>query len=148
MFGKMLWNSITPKYQLELLTKESLFIREGNHDGLLLWYHIVERVNSLTEVTVANLKDEIAGETLNNFGHNIKKFNLWFKDKRTMIVKEIGAAGYTEYTCCLFKTYLSSTNTKFLRGIKDEQKKWMLEKRSTTYCHSDLMDLTLKLYNN
>eukprot|EP00957_Ditylum_brightwellii_P117806 8987268-Ditylum_brightwellii.AAC.1 len=58
VFGKMLWNSINPKYQLELLTKESLFKREGNQDGLLLWHHIMERVNPSTKVTVANLKDE------------------------------------------------------------------------------------------
>eukprot|EP00957_Ditylum_brightwellii_P054082 4096523-Ditylum_brightwellii.AAC.1 len=64
MFGKMLWNIIAPKYQLELFTKESLFIREGNHDGLLLWHHIVERVNPSTKVTVANLKDEIERATL------------------------------------------------------------------------------------
>eukprot|EP00957_Ditylum_brightwellii_P005751 438443-Ditylum_brightwellii.AAC.1 len=83
-----------------------------------------------------------------NFGHDIKKFNLWFKDKRTMIVKEIGAAGYTKYTCYLFKTYLSSTDAEFLRGIKDKQKEWMLDKQSTTYGHSNLMDFALKLYNN
>eukprot|EP00957_Ditylum_brightwellii_P046046 3493728-Ditylum_brightwellii.AAC.1 len=79
----------------------------------------MERVNLSTKVTVANLKDEIEGATLDDFGHNIKKFNLLFKDKRTMIVKKIGAAGYTECNQCLFKTYLSSTDAEFLRGIKD-----------------------------
>eukprot|EP00957_Ditylum_brightwellii_P102037 7777195-Ditylum_brightwellii.AAC.1 len=49
MFGKMLWNSIAPKYQLELLTKESLFKREGNQNELLLWHYIVERVNPSTK---------------------------------------------------------------------------------------------------
>eukprot|EP00957_Ditylum_brightwellii_P100005 7621222-Ditylum_brightwellii.AAC.1 len=98
MSGKMLWNSIAPKYQLKLLTKEFLFKREGNNDGLLLWHHIVRRVNSLIKVTVANFKYEIEGATLDDFRHNIKEFNLWFKEKRTMIVKEIGIAGYTKYT--------------------------------------------------
>eukprot|EP00957_Ditylum_brightwellii_P208624 15358283-Ditylum_brightwellii.AAC.1 len=98
MFGKMLWNSIATKYQLDLLTKESLFKRKGNHNGLLLWHHIMERVNPSTKVTVVNLKDEFEGATLDNFRHNIKKFNLWFKDKRTMIVKEIGTTGSTKYT--------------------------------------------------
>eukprot|EP00957_Ditylum_brightwellii_P203740 15335994-Ditylum_brightwellii.AAC.1 len=65
-----------------------------------------------------------------------------------MIVKEIGTAGYTKFTRCLFKTYLSSNDVEFLRGIKDKQKEWMLDKQSTMYSHSDLMDLTLKLYNN
>eukprot|EP00957_Ditylum_brightwellii_P103906 7916751-Ditylum_brightwellii.AAC.1 len=43
MFGKMLWNSINWKYQLELLTKESLVTKEGNHNGLMSWHHIMER---------------------------------------------------------------------------------------------------------
>eukprot|EP00957_Ditylum_brightwellii_P204001 15337167-Ditylum_brightwellii.AAC.1 len=148
MFVKMLWNSLDPKYQLKLLTKESLFTNEGNHNGLLLWHHIVERVNLSTKVTVANLKDKIEGATLDDFRHDIKRFNLWFIDKRTMIVKEIRTEGYTKYTCCLFKTYLSLTDVKFLRGIKDKQKEWILVKQNTMHGHADLMDLALKLYNN
>eukprot|EP00957_Ditylum_brightwellii_P177353 13509181-Ditylum_brightwellii.AAC.1 len=89
IFSKMLWNSLDPKYQIELLTKESLFTKEQNHDGLLLWHHIVERINLSMEVIVANLKDKIEGATLDDFGDDIKRFNLWFKDKRTMIIKEI-----------------------------------------------------------
>eukprot|EP00957_Ditylum_brightwellii_P099425 7573513-Ditylum_brightwellii.AAC.1 len=58
MFSKMLWNSIASNYQLKFLTKEPLFKREGNYNGLLLWHHIMERVNLLTKVTVANLKDD------------------------------------------------------------------------------------------
>eukprot|EP00957_Ditylum_brightwellii_P077479 5887136-Ditylum_brightwellii.AAC.1 len=85
---------------------------------------------------------------MDDFRHDIEKFNLWFKDKRTIIVKEIGTAGYTEYTHCLFKTYLSSTDAEFLREIKDKQKEWMLNKQSIMYGHSDLMDLALKLFNN
>eukprot|EP00957_Ditylum_brightwellii_P091394 6958570-Ditylum_brightwellii.AAC.1 len=69
---------------------------------------------------VANLKGKIDGAMLDDFGHNIKKFSLWFKDKRMMIVKEIGTARYTEYTSCLFKTFLSLANAEFLRGIKDK----------------------------
>eukprot|EP00957_Ditylum_brightwellii_P086033 6544956-Ditylum_brightwellii.AAC.1 len=65
-----------------------------------------------------------------------------------MIVKEIGTVGYIGYTCFLFKTYLSSTHDKFLRGIKDEQKEWVLDKQSTMYSHTDLMDFTLQLHNN
>eukprot|EP00957_Ditylum_brightwellii_P023534 1776434-Ditylum_brightwellii.AAC.1 len=65
-----------------------------------------------------------------------------------MIVKEIGTAGYIEHTHCFFKIYLTSTDTKFLRGIKDKQKEWTLTKQSTTYIHTNLMDLALKLYNN
>eukprot|EP00957_Ditylum_brightwellii_P074269 5643103-Ditylum_brightwellii.AAC.1 len=72
MFSKMLWNSLDPKYQLELITEESLFVKEGNHDGLLLSHHSVERVNPLTKVMVVNLKDKIEGVTLDNFGHGIK----------------------------------------------------------------------------
>eukprot|EP00957_Ditylum_brightwellii_P135894 10365465-Ditylum_brightwellii.AAC.1 len=65
-----------------------------------------------------------------------------------MIIKEIGVVGYTEYTCCLFKTYLTSIDAKFPRGFKDEQKEWMIDKHSATYCHTNLMDLALKLFYN
>eukprot|EP00957_Ditylum_brightwellii_P143794 10956870-Ditylum_brightwellii.AAC.1 len=65
---------------------------EGNRNVLLLWHHIVERVTPLAKVTVANLKDKIKGALLDDFGHDIKKFKRWFKDKRTMITKKIGVA--------------------------------------------------------
>eukprot|EP00957_Ditylum_brightwellii_P185448 14120663-Ditylum_brightwellii.AAC.1 len=93
IFGVLLWNSLDLKYQLKLLSKESLFTKEGNHNKLLLWHHIVERVNPLMKVMVANFKEKTEGATLDNFGHDIKKFNLWFKDKRMMIVKEIETVG-------------------------------------------------------
>eukprot|EP00957_Ditylum_brightwellii_P165058 12566532-Ditylum_brightwellii.AAC.1 len=120
-----------------------------NNDGLLLWHHTIEKVSPSTKVMLANLKDNIRRAMLDNFDHNIKKFNLWFKGKRTMIVIENRKARHTKYIQCLFKTYLTLTDTaKFLRGIKDEQKKWMLDNQSTTYAYNDLIDLDLKLYNN
>eukprot|EP00957_Ditylum_brightwellii_P129121 9848895-Ditylum_brightwellii.AAC.1 len=72
MHGKMLWNILDPKYQLKLLTKESLFTKERNHDGLLQWHYIMERLNPPTKVMVANLKDKIEGATLDDFRHDIK----------------------------------------------------------------------------
>eukprot|EP00957_Ditylum_brightwellii_P157479 11985421-Ditylum_brightwellii.AAC.1 len=63
---------------------------------------------------------------LDNFDHNIKRFNKWVKDKRTIIVKDVGASG----------------------GIQMEHKDWMLDKLSPSYDHCKLMTVALKLYNN
>eukprot|EP00957_Ditylum_brightwellii_P005774 440308-Ditylum_brightwellii.AAC.1 len=76
MLGKMQWYSFDLKYQLEILTKESLFVKKGDHDGLLLWHQIVERLNLLTKGIVANLKDKMEGAMRDNFGNNMKKLNL------------------------------------------------------------------------
>eukprot|EP00957_Ditylum_brightwellii_P094527 7198392-Ditylum_brightwellii.AAC.1 len=36
MLGTLLWNSLAPKFQLEMLTKETSFKREDNYNGMLL----------------------------------------------------------------------------------------------------------------
>eukprot|EP00957_Ditylum_brightwellii_P023132 1745368-Ditylum_brightwellii.AAC.1 len=89
MLSKLLWDCLNSKFQLELLTEEATFKQGNNHDGVKLWHQIVENVNPSTKVSVANLKDEIETANLADFGHNIKKFNQWFKDKRVMIIKEV-----------------------------------------------------------
>eukprot|EP00957_Ditylum_brightwellii_P161774 12317161-Ditylum_brightwellii.AAC.1 len=72
MFGLLLWNSLTPKFQLEILTEETLFKKGDNYDGLLLWHRIVEKVNLTTNVSVANLKDKLENTKLDDFGQDIK----------------------------------------------------------------------------
>eukprot|EP00957_Ditylum_brightwellii_P143815 10958528-Ditylum_brightwellii.AAC.2 len=37
MLCKLLWNSLKPKFQLEMLTEESQFEKVDNYDGMLLW---------------------------------------------------------------------------------------------------------------
>eukprot|EP00957_Ditylum_brightwellii_P031520 2390128-Ditylum_brightwellii.AAC.1 len=43
ILGLILWNSLTPKFQLETLTEETSFKKGGNYGGLLLWSLIVEK---------------------------------------------------------------------------------------------------------
>ena len=66
----------------------------------------------------------------------------------SIIVKEVGAAGYTEYLCCLFKIHITSTNTNFRALIKEERKKWMMGELKAGYKSDGLMPYTLKLCNN
>eukprot|EP00957_Ditylum_brightwellii_P074971 5697273-Ditylum_brightwellii.AAC.1 len=73
-------------------------------------------VNPSTKVLVANLKDEIESAKMDDFDHNVKKFNTWFLDKRNLIVKEVCEDGYTEYLRCLFKTNLTAVDPEFLEA--------------------------------
>eukprot|EP00957_Ditylum_brightwellii_P192098 14623229-Ditylum_brightwellii.AAC.1 len=97
MFGELLWNSLDSDFQLELLSHEDKYKVNGNIDGVLLWQFIVDMVNPSTKVSVANLKDEIESAKMDDFNHNVKKFNTWFSDKRNLTVKEVGRDGYMEY---------------------------------------------------
>ena len=110
MLRKLLWNSITPDFQLELLAEEDDFKRGEEYDGLLLWNNILLQVNPSTKISVGNLNDEIEGADLKNFNQDVKKFNTWFTDKRNLIVREVGKEGYTEYERFLFKTYRTAKN--------------------------------------
>eukprot|EP00957_Ditylum_brightwellii_P095788 7298113-Ditylum_brightwellii.AAC.1 len=89
MLGLLLWNSLTPKFQLEMLTKETLFNMGDDYDGLLLWYLIVEKVNLTTNISVTNLKDKVESTKLDDFEQDIKGFNTWFADKRNTIIREV-----------------------------------------------------------
>eukprot|EP00957_Ditylum_brightwellii_P066338 5035685-Ditylum_brightwellii.AAC.1 len=88
MLGKLLWNSLDSNFQLELLSHEDKYKVGGNIDGVLLWQFIVNMVNPSAKVSVTNLKDKIESAKMDDFDHNVKKFNTWFLDKRNLIVKE------------------------------------------------------------
>eukprot|EP00957_Ditylum_brightwellii_P212335 15367190-Ditylum_brightwellii.AAC.5 len=148
MLEKQMWNSLTPKFQLELLTEKAKFKRSEDFDGVLLWYTLVNHMNPSAVISVGNVKDEIETAMMNKFEQNIKLFNLWFTDQRSIIVKEVGAAGYTEYLCCLFKTHITSTNTNFRALIKEQRKKWMMGELKAGHKSDGLMPYTLKLCNN
>eukprot|EP00957_Ditylum_brightwellii_P176804 13467505-Ditylum_brightwellii.AAC.1 len=75
MLGFLLWNSLMPKFQLEMLTEESLFKNGDNCNGLLLWQLIVEKFNPTTNVSVANLKDKLENAKLDDIRQVIKEFN-------------------------------------------------------------------------
>ena len=108
----------------------------------------MDLVNPSTKVSVANLKDEIETAKLSSFEHDIKKFNTWFSDKQNLIVKEVGENGYTEYLRCLFKTYLTAIDPKFVEAVTQERRLWMMGRQVDTYEYADLISFALTLYNN
>eukprot|EP00957_Ditylum_brightwellii_P155016 11798871-Ditylum_brightwellii.AAC.1 len=93
MLGKQTWNSLTPSFQLELLTEEAKFKRGKDFNIILLWHTLVNHVNPSTVFSVGNMKDKIEMATMSKFGQNIKLYNSWFTDQRSAIIKEVSAAG-------------------------------------------------------
>eukprot|EP00957_Ditylum_brightwellii_P186043 14164830-Ditylum_brightwellii.AAC.1 len=63
---------------------------------------------------------------MSKFRQNIKLYNSWLMGQRSVIVKEVGVAGYTEYLHCHVKRYMMSINANFRASIKDQRKKWMI----------------------
>eukprot|EP00957_Ditylum_brightwellii_P117712 8979281-Ditylum_brightwellii.AAC.1 len=90
-------------------------------------------VNLLTKVSVANLEDEIEPAKMDDFNHNVKKFNTWFSNKRNLIVKEVGKDGYTKYLRCLFKTYLTAVDPEFLEAVTLERRLWLMGRKADSY---------------
>ena len=148
MLGKLLWNSLAPKFQLEMLTEDETFKRGEEYDGILLWNAIIRRVNPTTKISIGNLKDELESASLEDFGYDVKSFNTWFVDKRNAIVREVGEGGYTEYERCLFKIYKTAKNEEFLKGINNERSDWMLGRQHEKYDYSDIMKYALTIFNN
>eukprot|EP00957_Ditylum_brightwellii_P192339 14642137-Ditylum_brightwellii.AAC.2 len=148
MLGKLLWNSLDSDFQLELLSHKDKYKVSRNINGVLLWQFIVDMVNPSTKVSIAILKDEIESAKMDDFNHNVKKFNTWFSDKRNLIVKEAGEDGYTEYLRCLFKTYLTAVDPEFLEAVTLEWRLWMMGRQADSYEYTDLMQFVLTLFNN
>eukprot|EP00957_Ditylum_brightwellii_P189456 14420800-Ditylum_brightwellii.AAC.1 len=131
-----------------MLTDKKKFKRGNNHDRILLWKHLINHVDPSTCVSVSNLKDELESAFCDDFDQDIKKFNTWFTNKRSKIVKEVGTDGYTEYLRCLFKVYKTAKDKVCIATIVEERHKWMLGRLKDKYRHSDIMELATKMYNN
>eukprot|EP00957_Ditylum_brightwellii_P108949 8311559-Ditylum_brightwellii.AAC.1 len=63
-------------------------------------------------------------------------------------MKEVGETGYTEYMCCLFKTYCTSADKQFRTSLTKQRRKWMIEKLLSGYNYSNWMDFARKTFNN
>ena len=149
MAGKALWNSFTSVFQLELAGSEDEFTKNGEIDGLLLFYFFIEQTNPTTIVELSNLKDELESATMSDFNQNVKKYHTWFNDKRKMIIKnEQGQDTYKEYVRCLFKTYKTSNIEVFRKAVMDERTKWVTGNQPKKYSQKELMLFASKLYLN
>ena len=106
MLGAKLWNSLTSDFKIEIQGNQSEFKVGREYDGPKLWDFIRRRVNPTTTVGVSKLKNQVENSTLSDFGNDVAKFNTWFDDTRTKIIKEEGKGKYNEYLRSLF-THLS-----------------------------------------
>ena len=58
--------------------------------GLKLWNYIRTAINFTTTTGASGYKDEIGSKTLDDFDHNVKNYNTWFKNTRSKIVTSEG----------------------------------------------------------
>ena len=148
MLGAMIWDSLTAKYQLELVGDEDEYKVGDEFDGVKLWSHISKSVNPSTTIGAATFKDSIESKKLSDFeGHNVKKYSIWFKDMRAKIISLEGKH-YNEYVRCLFKALLTSTNQEFLDTMKAEKRLWIQGKQKADYSYKDVLDAAETSYNN
>eukprot|EP00957_Ditylum_brightwellii_P068574 5206272-Ditylum_brightwellii.AAC.1 len=109
MLGNMIWDSLTRKFQIELMAKEKNFKQGDNFDGALLWHQIVtQQVNMSTKAAIENIEDKLETAKMDELG---------------MI--EVRKGGYTKYLCSLFCTYKTAKDKEFLKAIKDKETKWV-----------------------
>ena len=147
MLGHQLWNSLSSTFKVEIIGSKREFQKGQEYDGVLLWDFIRRRINPNTTVGASRLKDEIETTTPAAFDNDIIRYNTWFDDTRTAIIKEEGK-GYNEYLRSLFRAYLTFPEVEFLEAIKDEKRDWIQGKLTSNYDYSNLMDLGRVTFNN
>ena len=148
MLGAMIWDSLTAKYQLEIFGDEDAYKVGDEIDGVKLWSYIRTSVNPSTAIGASNLKDSIESKKLSDFeNHNVKKYSIWFKDKRAEIISLEGNL-YNKYVGCLFKALLTSTNQEFLDTMKTKKRLWTQGKQKAGYSYKDVLDVAETSYNN
>ena len=148
MMGKILWESLTAEFQIEISVKATEFKQGRECDGPLLWDFIRRHVNPTTTVGASKLKEDLENVKPSKFGNNIVKYNTWFEDVKKRIIKEEGAGKYNEYLRNLFRAYLVSGDKEFVLAVKEEKRKWTQGKLPTTYDYNDLMELGRLTYVN
>ena len=147
MLGHQLWNSLSSAFKVEIIGSKKEFQKGQEYDGVLLWDFIRRRINPNTTVGASRLKDEIETTTPTVFDNDIIKYNTWFEDTRSAIIKEEGK-GYNEYLRSLFRAYLTVPDAEFIEAVKDEKRDWIQGKLVADYDYSNLMDLGRVTFNN
>ena len=148
MLGNKLWNSLTPNFKLELTVNESSFKVGREYDGPLLWDFIRRRVNPTTTVGASRFKEELETTTLAVFSDDIIKYNTWFQDIRSEIIKEEGDERYNKYLRNLFRAYLTCSDNEFIETIRHQKRKWMQGEVKSDYSFRDLLELGRLTFNN
>ena len=147
MMGSKLWDSFTPEFKIEIMGNREEFERGEETDGPLLWDFVRRRINPSTTVGASRLKDEIETKTLDDFDHDVVKFNSWFCDTRDLIIREEGDK-YDEYLRSLFRAYQVSNQEELRETIAAQKRKWVHGEVKPGYHFRDLMEVARVTYNN
>ena len=115
-------NSLALNFKIEIVGSKKKYHRGQKYDGPLLWDFIYCWINPITMVDASKLKDNIEKTKPLQFDNDIIKFNMWFKDTRSAIIKEAGEV-YNEYLRSMFRAYLSCKDDESLDAIKDKRRK-------------------------
>jgi len=147
IMGNKIWKSLKSNVQIEYAGQSHAFKMGQEYDGPLLWDFIHRWVNRRTTVGASKFKEELETKKLCDFDNDIIKYNTWFDDVRTMIIRDEGPDKYNEYLRNIFRSYLTCTNDEFVE-VKSEKRKWMQGQLAQNYDYSNLMDLGRIAYNN
>ena len=128
------------KLTVKIIGSKLEYQRGRENDGPLLWDFIRRRINPTTTVGASKLKDEIETTKPSLFSNDIIKYNTWFEDTRTSIIKE-ESPGYNEYLRSVFRAYSSYNDGEFLDTIKDERRKWVQGKLPESYSYLSLIHI-------
>ena len=146
IMGKKIWDSLTSKFQIDIIGSEHKYTLEEEIDGPMLWCFIKRYCKPSTKVGAAKLKGMIEKAKMSDHKGDVKAFNTWFESTRDAIIAEEGK-GYNEYTRMLFQAYLTSSNAEFVIAIKEEERRWIQDKLPD-YSHTDLLELGRVTFNN
>ena len=86
--------------------------------------------------------------TLAVFSDDIIKYNTWFQNIRSEIIKEEGDERYDEYLRNLFRAYLTCSDNEFIETIRHQKRKWMQGEVKSDYSFRDLLELGRLTFNN
>eukprot|EP00957_Ditylum_brightwellii_P087096 6628998-Ditylum_brightwellii.AAC.1 len=93
MLGKLLWDSFSPKFKIEMLTEKEKLKRGKGYDGVIFWKHLINNVSVSAYNLVGKLKDKLKTAMLKSFDQDIEVLNACFVNKETAIVKEVNKRG-------------------------------------------------------
>ena len=148
IMGSKIWKSLKSEVQIEYAGQSNEFKRGQEYDGSLLWDFIRRRVNPSTTVGASKFKEELETKKLPEFDNDVVKYNTWFTDVRTMIIRDEGPDKYNEYLRNVFRSYLTCTDKEFIEVVKGEKRKWMQGQLPHDYDYTSLLDLGRITFNN
>ena len=148
IMGSKIWKSLDSETQIEYAGQSNDFKRRQEYDGPLLWDFIRRRVNPSTTVGASKFKEELETKKLLEFDNDVVKFNTWFMDVRTMIIRDEGPDKYNEYLRNVFRSYLTCTDKEFIEVVKGEKRRWMQGQLPQDYDYTSLLDLGRITFNN